>query len=109
MLEDVTTHPMGWIAQHMPLLILGYALPFILLAWWKRIYPHTSLLVVLGVSALLTFLLLANDELIIVVLLLDAVIFVIAAIDLFTLPGKKVFAAQRETMRVASLRKNHRV
>jgi len=109
MFDDVTTHPMGWIAQQMPLLILAYALPFILLAWWKRIYPHTPMLAVLALASLLTFLLLANSEWMILVLLIDAILAVIAAIDLFSLPSRKAFATERETLRVASLKKNHRV
>src|SRR5688500_1705542 len=109
MFDDVTTHPFGWMARQMPLLLLAYALVFIALAWWKRIYPHTSLLVVLSVASLLSFLLLASDELMIIILLIDTVVAVIAAIDLFTLPSKKAFAVERETMRVASLKKNHRV
>jgi uncharacterized protein (DUF58 family) len=109
MLDDVTSQPMGWFAQRLPLLLLGYALLFIALAAWKKVYPHTTLIVVLGGASLLTFLMLVNTEWMIVVLLIDAVVTVVALIDLFTVPGKKAFAIERETTRVASLKKTHRV
>ena len=67
------------------------------------------MLVVLGAASLLTFLLLASSEWVILILLIDAVLVVIAGIDLFTLPGQRGFSAERESTRVASLQKNHRV
>ncbi len=109
MLDDVSSEPMGWVAQRMPLFLLAYAMPLIVLAWWKRIFPNLPVLIVLGIAALLTFLLLASTEWVVVVLLIDAVLLVLATIDLFLLPGKKAFSAERETTRVASLQKNHRV
>jgi uncharacterized protein (DUF58 family) len=109
MLDDVTKEPMGWFAQRMPLLLLGFALTFVVLAWWKRIYPHTALLVVLGGASFLTFLMLANTEWMLVVLIIDAVLAIIAGVDLLTLPGRKAFSFEREASRVASLQKGHRV
>jgi uncharacterized protein (DUF58 family) len=100
---------MGWLAQRIPLILLAYGSIFIFLAWWKRIYPHTSFLLVLGVASLLTFAMLANTEWMVVILTIDAVLAMVAFIDLFSLPGRKAFAFERETLRVASLQKPHRV
>jgi uncharacterized protein (DUF58 family) len=100
---------MGWIAQRLPLLLLAYAAPFLVLAWWKRIYPSTPLLLALAAASLFTFSLLVSSEMVLVILVIDAVLAVLAAVDLFTLPGKKAFTAERETSRVASLQQNHRV
>lgn len=112
MLDDVTGQSMGWVGQRMPLLLLGYALIFIVLAAWKRIYPHVTLLIVLGGTSLLTFLMLATDDWVLVAVLLlmiDAALVIVAFTDLFTLPGRKAFAIEREVSRVASLKKAHRV
>ena len=99
----------AWLLRQIPLLLLAYAAPFVFLAWWKRIYPHWPLLVALGVASLLTFLLLANSDAVLLVLLLDGMVACLGAIDLFTLPRRKAFAVSRETTRVASLRQNHSI
>jgi uncharacterized protein (DUF58 family) len=110
MLDEVTGQT-WWdlVVQRMPLLLLGFGLIFVALAAWKRIYPHTTFLVGLGGASLLAFFMLANDDWILVVGLIDAVLAVVAILDLLTLPGRKAFAIEREASRVASLKKQHRV
>jgi uncharacterized protein (DUF58 family) len=99
-----------WLLAHMPLLLLGYALIFIVLAAWKRVYPHTTLLAVLGGSSLLTiFVLTSVNWMFETVLALDCAIVSAAIFDLFWLPSKRTFSITREATRVASLKKPHRV
>ncbi|MDX1945500.1 MAG: DUF58 domain-containing protein, partial [Pirellulaceae bacterium] len=92
------------------LLIVLACLPLVLLAAWKKIYPHTPLLVLLAVPVLLTFGLLIQPGLLPVILLIDVAVVVIGGIDLLTLPGRKTFQLDREeTTRIASLGQNHRI
>jgi uncharacterized protein (DUF58 family) len=91
------------------LLIVLLAAPLLLLAWWKRIYPHTPLLVALGVPCVLSLVLLADARLLPVIAIIDLIIPAIALFDLFTLPRTKSFSLERETTRIVSLQKNHRV
>jgi uncharacterized protein (DUF58 family) len=93
-------------------LIVAGCLPLLVLALAKRIFPHTPLLVLLGLPCLLTFALLFapwQPVLLPVILLIDVVIPAVALVDLLTLAGKRSFAIERETTRVASIQKNHRV
>jgi uncharacterized protein (DUF58 family) len=111
MLDEVTGQSL-WdkLVPYMPLLLLGYALIFVALAAWKRIYPHTALLVVLAGASFLSFFTLARfDWLWQLVLALDAAVVCAAIFDLFTLPGRRAFTIDREATRVASLKKWHRV
>jgi uncharacterized protein (DUF58 family) len=98
-----------WLLAHMPLLLLGYGLIFVLLAAWKRIYPHTTLLALLGGASLLTFFVLSSSDWYAAVLVIDALILSAAIFDLFWLPPKRAFSITREATRVASLKKPHRV
>ena len=91
------------------LIIAGLAAPLVLLAWWKRIYPHTPLLVLLAVPCVLAMGLLINASLLPIILIIDLAIPLIGLADILTLPRKKSFSVERETTRIASLRQNHRV
>jgi uncharacterized protein (DUF58 family) len=99
----------GWFIRQIPLLLLLYVLPFVALAWWKKIYPNWPLIAALAVVSALTFMLLLNAETVIIICLLDAAVAILATLDLLTLPRRKHFTAARETTRVASLQQNHRV
>jgi uncharacterized protein (DUF58 family) len=90
------------------LLILGAA-PLLALAWFKKIYPHTPLVVALAAPAIMTLLLLVQPGLLPIIAIVDVVILVAALADLFTLPRKSNFAIDRETTRVVSVQKNHAV
>ena len=91
------------------LLILLLTAPLLVLAWWKRIYPHTPLVIVLGVPCLLSLALLVQPGLLPVIAVIDALILLVALGDLLTLPRKKAFAIDRETTRVVSVQQNHTV
>src|SRR6185369_3186802 len=78
------------------LLVILCALPLLILAWSKRIYPHTPLVILLGIPCLLSFALLLQPALLPIIGLIDVVIPLIAILDLLTLPKRRVFTAQRE-------------
>ena len=90
-------------------LFLLLAIPLLALAVWKRIFPHLPLLAALLAPLLLSFLVLARDDAILLVLLVDVVIVIIGAIDLLSLPRQKAFTVQRDLLQVASLDKAHAV
>src|SRR6186997_384054 len=80
-------------------LIVVCASPLLALAWWKRIYPNTPLVVLLGVPCALSVALLVQGGL----------LPLIAVIDLLTLPRRRAFSVERETTRVVSVQKSHPV
>jgi len=90
-------------------LILLLATPLLVLAWWKKIYPHTPLVIALLVPSLLSLLLVAQPRLLPVIVIIDAVILIVAIGDLVTLPWKKSFSGEREATRVVSVQKKHPV
>src|SRR4051812_7162478 len=91
------------------LLIVLLAAPLLALAWWKRIYPHTPLVVSLALPCVLSLALLIDARLLPVIAVIDMLIPLVAIVDLCLLPGKKSFAMERETTRVVSVRQNHKV
>src|SRR5262245_11045016 len=91
------------------LIIVLLASPLLVLAWWKRIYPHTTLVVALAVPCVLALALLVDSRLLPVIVAIDVLIPLVAIFDLFMLPGKKAFAIVRETTRIVSVQQNHRV
>ena len=70
------------------LLIVVLIAPLVGLAAWKKIYPHTPLVVALAVPSLLTIALLFEPRLLIPVLLMDAAVFGVSLADLFRLTGR---------------------
>ena len=74
------------------LLIALLVAPLLALAWWKRIYPHTPLVVALGLPCVLALALLADPRLLPIIAIIDALIFLVALGDIFTLPGRKSFS-----------------
>lgn len=115
-----------WI-QNIPLLFLSlFAVALAVLALWRRVFPHIPLVILLVLPFALTFLLLlpkildweggakqsiTPQALVVMggVLGFDALILLVALLDLLTLPGSKTFSAERETSRIASLQQNHSV
>ena len=91
------------------LIIVSLATPLLVLAWWKRIYPHTPLVVLLGIPCVLSLALLVQPGLLPLVAIIDVVIPLVALADLLTLPRKRVFAIERETTRVVSVQQKHTV
>lgn len=97
------------LVQSAGLLIILCALPLLILAWWKRIYPHTPLVVLLGIPCILSLALLLQPALLPVIGLIDVLIPLVAILDLTTLPRKRAFAIERETTRVVSVQKSHQI
>jgi uncharacterized protein (DUF58 family) len=89
--------------------LAAVAAPLVLMARALRVYPQTLLVWLALVPALLTFALRAAPQLTQVVLALDCAFGLVVLGDLLTLPRKKWFAAERTSVRVASLRKPHRI
>lgn len=86
-----------------------FTLPFALLAYWKRVYPQPRQALVMLVPVVATSLVLVDASWSFVLVLIDLGIAAVAMMDLLTLPARSSFTADRETLRVASLDKPHRV
>ncbi len=89
-------------------LVLFFA-PLIGLAAWKRTFPHVPLAIVLAAPVALTLCIPFFPDIVWFVLCVDAAILGVTAFDLITMPGRKSFSAERDVMRIASIRQNHRV
>ncbi len=93
-----------------PILAMSlFALPLILAAIFRKSYPHTPLVVLFAVPTGLTAFLLLSYDILPVVVALDAVIAVVAAVDLFTTPSPASFLLERQCPRIASLQKSQSV
>jgi uncharacterized protein (DUF58 family) len=89
--------------------LAAIALPLGGLAWWLRIYPRAPLVYLALAPALASLVLLATPAALWGVIGLDALLVGAALGDLFTLPARKAFSAEREVGRIASLGKPNRV
>lgn len=94
------------IAGLLILLLLG---PLLALAWFKRIFPHTPIVIAVALPAVLSFGLIIDQRLLPFIVVADVIIPLIALVDLFTLAGPKSFKVEREAMRVASIQGSHKV
>ena len=95
--------------SHPFLLLLLFALPLVLLAYWRRTYPHKPLVMLALVPCLLTFVIVLWPEAVVLVAAIDLALVLTAAADLFSIPGPRAFTAERHVQRIASLKMNHRV
>jgi uncharacterized protein (DUF58 family) len=96
--------------QQLPLLLLLIvALPLVVLAALWRIFPSKPLVALVGLPCALTFALLLRQDILPLVLTVDLVILIVAAVDVFMLPRWTHFRVERETQRIASLQKPHQV
>ena len=92
------------------LLFLLVALPPpLLLARFARIYPHRPLVLLAIVPGALALALMITPALLAPLVAFDVVLFAVAVGDLVTLPRRGQFTAERQALRVASLRKTHPV
>lgn len=89
--------------------LAALALPLAALGWWLRIYPRRGLVWLAVVPALGTLALVVEPTATRAILVLDAALALVAAIDLCTLPRRRAFSLQRTTGRIASLAKPHPV
>lgn len=85
------------------------ALPWVVLAWRRRIYPNLPLVVLAALPLVASLMVLLEERLWPLVLVLDASLLLAALGDLASLPPASALAVQREATRVVSLRKPHRV
>jgi len=83
--------------------------PLVLLAWTRRVFPARRMVWLALLPAAASFSLLAGADLLWPLLALDAIFALVLAADLVTLPRRGSFAAERQSGRVASLRKRHAV
>jgi uncharacterized protein (DUF58 family) len=90
-----------------PLLLI---VPLAILAWRWHIYPHRPLVYLAAVPAALSLALVFGARAMLWPLAgLDAVLAVVAIVDLWSLPRAADFAIERQVGRIASLGKTHRV
>jgi uncharacterized protein (DUF58 family) len=93
-----------------PLVLIGLAiLPLAPLAFWAGIYPTRRLAAAACVPAFLSLAMLFWPESGPAILTLDALLVVVAALDLFLLPLARQFSASRVAGRIASQGKPHDV
>ncbi|MFN0017761.1 MAG: DUF58 domain-containing protein [Pirellulaceae bacterium] len=91
------------------LLMLVLLAPLLALAWFKRVFPHTPIVIAVALPAVLSLGLLIDQRMLPFIVVADVIIPLIALVDLFTLAGPKSFQVEREALRVASIRGNHKV
>jgi uncharacterized protein (DUF58 family) len=82
---------------------------FALLARLGKIYPHQPLVLLIAVPGILSLGLMSAGALFTALLAIDAAIVAAAVIDLLSLPRLTNFLAERQMLRVASLRQPHPV
>jgi len=90
-------------------MLVLFIAPLAALAYWKRTFPYTPLAIVMLGPCILSLGMLFYPELFLLVGTADVVILLVAAADLFSLPGERAFSAERSTLRITSLKKRHRV
>lgn len=107
-LSDLMRTALSELSLHLALISLLATVPLLLLAR-KRIFPHTTLVLLLLVPSAVSLLLLLVPESLVMVLAIDAAIVGLAIIDLLSLPRRSELSASRKMERVASLDKPHNV
>jgi uncharacterized protein (DUF58 family) len=96
--------------QSLPWLMLVLLLgPLALLGFWKRIYPHTPLVVLMIAPALLSLGALFRPEIFLVVAAIDFALVLAAVADLFSLPAARSLDVERSTLRIVSVKQRHPV
>ena len=98
-----------WIADRPLFALAAITLPWLLIAWLRRVYPSK---IMMGLFALIAFLSIGitfQPALLGWVLIADAILLGIALLDLFSLSPQRKFSATRSALRVASQGKPHDV
>ena len=98
-----------WLQALPWLVLLLFVAPLVVLAWWKRVYPHMPLVLAMLVPSVLTFSLLIWPQMIVAAIVFDVVVVLIALGDLWTVPKQIAFSTERSAMRIASLGMPHSV
>jgi uncharacterized protein (DUF58 family) len=83
------------------------ALPLWALARWLRVYPRARLVRAAVIPALATLTILFDERMTWLVAALDAVLAIVAVLDLLSLPRRKSLSVERHVGRIASLGKSH--
>tara|TARA_B100000700_G_scaffold36412_1_gene35665 strand:- start:37553 stop:38974 length:1422 start_codon:yes stop_codon:yes gene_type:complete len=86
------------------LTLVIFTIPLVFVAR-KRVYPNLLYVLALFVPALITIGIIFSPELLLPAIIVDVLIFVIAAFDLFTIPSPQSLSAERIHQKVASLAK----
>lgn len=92
-----------------PLAMTIVAIPFLVLAYARRIYPTRFLVAALAVPFGLSLALLAKRDTLPLIIVADVVVTFLAFVDLLTLPRRSDFSVKREMQRIGSLHKRHPV
>ena len=98
--------------QMLPFAVLSaVALPLLALSAYRRIYPAAPLYWAAVAPFVLALLLLlpSSDWALAAVFAVDVAIVLVAVYDLWSLPAVASFTCERQTTRIASLQKGHRV
>ncbi len=96
--------------QSLPWLMLAVLLaPLALLGYWKQIYPHTPLVVLLTVPCVISLATLFRPDVFVYVLAIDMVLVLVAIADLISLPPAGALDAERSTLRIVSVQQRHPV
>ena len=85
------------------------AMPLVLVAWWRKIYPQPQMYFLLLLPLGLATIHLVWPQLLYLILMLDLVLLMLVFGDLFTVIGQRHLTVKRTIGRVASLAKAHAV
>ncbi|MGY8768329.1 MAG: DUF58 domain-containing protein [Pirellulales bacterium] len=96
--------------QQLPILVfLTFALPLLGMARWLRTYPTQILAFAFVVPCALSLLIIVGVDTLLIALTIDIVFVAVGLIDLVRLPLASHITIERKTLKVASLKKKHRV
>lgn len=91
------------------LMFVAFAFPLLIFARFGKIYPTRWMAVLFAAPLLASIGVLFSPFVLLIALAIDMAILLVGLADLLTLPRAKMFAAERETLGIASLQKKHRV
>jgi uncharacterized protein (DUF58 family) len=86
-----------------------FSIPLVISAWWRKVYPRAQMYFTLLVPLLLATIHLVWPQLLYLILMLDVVLLMLVAGDLFTVVDRRQWTVKRTMVRVASLAKPHHV
>ncbi len=96
--------------QGLPWLWVGiFVLPFLVFAYFRRIFPNVTLALLLVIPILGSITVLFQPSNFWIVLIFDAVIAAVGLADLLTVPSLSSVTVERSAMRIASIGQNHKV
>ncbi len=100
---------LSWAAAAPILFAAALAVPLVVLAWWRKIFPRPQMYFTLLIPLGLATVHLVWPQFLYFVLLLDFVLFLLIAGDLCTVTDRRHLTVKRTMVRVASLAKPHHV